>query len=79
MSCSNLALAVHFKLVGDRSLTSCGTSEMEPLLHDDDQPRAGNALLDSAELDEAEPAPEAIGVVDDFQEIEPVEERIPTE
>ena len=52
---------------------------MQPLLHADDQPYAGNALLDSTELDEVEPTQEdidAIQVDDDFQEIEPTEERI---
>jgi hypothetical protein len=49
---------------------------MQPLLHADEQPQAGRALLDSAEMEEMEPAQEDINEADDFVEAEPAPDRI---
>jgi len=50
--------------------------DMQPLLHADDEPQAGRALLDSAEMEEIEPAQEGINDSHDFAEADPAPDRI---
>ena len=49
---------------------------MQPLLHADVEPQAGRALLDSAEMEEIEPAQEGINDSHDFAEADPAPDRI---